>query len=253
MHKFKLILIFFVAISGMSARAVDQSSGLKVSADTAKKGKKVANPRKLAETNWRYVRPITPETTLLNVRDPIDIQLCLSNKGIAVNFQITTQQCGAQPETTQTVSGSGCASFGSVRRVSILQKHNPNAFAAGGVFKHVDFDEDLTLPPVDRSKMYPWTYTVGNRSDIYKDPQKAARILRLCVAKGAPANGWGVNFKMKGNPCSGDATDSFTVTGVTNEKYGIVSACAIVQATEVWIDGADNPGGSSKGTYQFLK
>lgn len=140
-----------------------------------------------------------------------------------------------------------------MRKVSILQAQNPNAYAAGGVIKHVDFDADPTSPPIDRSVKYAWAYTTGNRSDIYKDPDSKPRVLRLCVAKGAPVNGWGVNFKMKGGPCDADGVKTFAITGVTNPKYGVQSACGIVQATEIWIEGSQNPAGPAQGTYEFLR
>lgn len=206
----------------------------------------------LETTRWRYVNPITSETTVLDISKPQDIQLCLDNNDIKINFDVTMQKCNERKSETQSIS-KGCSSFGSVRKVTIKNSKNPKVFAAGGTIKHINFDIDEALSKVDRSKKHYWSYILGNTTDIYKDPDSAARILRVCVAKGAYENGWGVNFKTKGHPCNPNKINDITITGVVNEKYKVKSACAIIETSEIWIDGSNNPGGSAKGTYEFMR
>ncbi|MFJ3375545.1 hypothetical protein ACIPLA_11580 [Pseudomonas sp. NPDC086112] len=206
----------------------------------------------ITETRWRYFRPLVPDTLVLDIKTPIDVELCVDNKATPVTFMVSTEQCGVGNPTTTTVTGTGCAALGHVRRVSIPGAQNQGFPAAGGSIRHANFDADPQWP-IDNGKIYSWSYTPNNPTTLYKDPNGIARIVRVCVAAGQFDQGWAVNFKMRGHPCSGNTIVPFTITGVQNAKYGVENACGVVQAKEIWIEEAPNPEGRVTGTYQFLR
>ncbi len=202
------------------------------------------------KTDWRYVKANGPERMILNVKDPIDIRLCVSNSQITANFEVTTGSCSAGETKTVPVS-TGCASLGSVRRVSMLASNNPNAARIGGEIWHVDFDADLNLPPLpNKGKKVNWSYIKPNQTTLFSDKDKAARLVRVCVAEDDLA----MNFTMDTAPCNGNTTQ-FMVNGVKNSQLPD-NACALVQTTAVRVESAHNPNvprNGTSGTYTLLR